>query len=55
MKNCSMENQNYFHYTAFIRKAYDISWLHCNDAAVLSAKEKNLDNNSSYIYFYEFL
>ena len=43
------------HYTAFIRKANDNSWLHCNDAAVLSAKEENLDNNSSYIYFYELL
>ena len=43
------------HYTAFIKKANDNSWLHCNDAAVLSAKEENLDNNSSYIYFYELL
>ena len=43
------------HYTAFIKKVNDNSWLHCNDAAVLSVKEESLNNNSSYIYFYELL
>ena len=41
------------HYTAFIKIPNTKSWLHCNDAAVLEAKEREVDNNSSYIYFFE--
>ena len=41
------------HYTAFIRMLNENSWLLCNDAAVLNSKETELDNNSSYIYFFE--
>ena len=43
------------HYTAFIRTPINNSWLHCNDAAVVTSVEKNLDNNSSYIYFWEMI
>ena len=41
------------HYTAFIKIANTDSWLYCNDAAVLKADQKQVNNASSYIYFYE--
>ena len=41
------------HYTSFIKLPNSKSWLHCNDAAVLKAVEKKVNNTSSYIYFFE--
>ena len=29
------------------------SWLRCNDTAVVIADENQVNNTSSYIYFYE--
>ena len=40
------------HYTAYIRRQQD-SWLHCNDAAVVLSEESKVNNDSSYVYFYE--
>ena len=46
-------NLNRVHYTSFIKIPNSKSWLHCNNAAVLSANENKVNNTSSYIYFYE--
>ena len=41
------------HYTSFVKFPNGSSWFHCNDAAVLSANEESINNDTSYIYFYE--
>ena len=41
------------HFTTFIDLSRNNSWLHCNDAAVLPSNEDKINNNSSYLYFFE--
>ena len=41
------------HYTSFIKLASNNSWYHCNDAAVVLSEEDQVNNDSSYLYFYE--
>ena len=41
------------HYTSFIRLTDPTRWLFCNDAAVINSTENNVNNTSSYVYFYE--
>ena len=41
------------HYTAYIKMPHKNKWLHCNDTAVIPTNEENLNNESSYLYFYE--
>ena len=41
------------HYTSFVQMAGDDPWFHCNDAAVVRSKEEKVNNDTSYIYFYE--
>ena len=40
------------HYTSFIIST-SLTWLYCNNAAVIASKETGLNNDTSYIFFYK--
>ena len=41
------------HYTSFVKNQNNNLWFQCNDAAVLQSDENKVNNDTSYIYFYE--
>ena len=41
------------HYTSYIKLVSKDSWYHCNDAAVVLSKGDQVNNESSYLYFFE--
>ena len=43
------------HYTSFVKSQFSAKWYHCNDKAVVEVDQRHLNNETSYILFYQLL